>query len=375
MHPLPACRPDRRSVRDRRGPSRRKIHSRPSLAALLALVATLALSGCAAYASKPAKEAPRPLAEAAPANYTPPCATTPTTPEAAFECDRRSILAMAGEFRVRFAFDETAALAPGYAPHAAQRSGGTELVEVIADSGERISLQHILVLGKDHTVVKHWRQDWQYQPKQILSFRGLGRFETQPVAEADARGAWSQTVYEVDDAPRYAGVGRWVHANGENVWESGRVWRPLPRREYTKRSDYQALEVINRHALTPAGWVHEQDNTKLALTPDGRAQALARERGVNSYTRIADYDFGAGREYWKKTTAFWSGLRAEWARYEAAHPSFTTSPEPNGEPRIEKFFALAERAEKGEAVPAAEIRAVFDEYVRAPAAGLASRTP
>lgn len=343
------------------------------LPAIAALAAVLSLSGCAAHASKPAKEAPKPLAEAAPANYTPPCAQRPTTSEAALECDRKSILAMAGEFRVRFAFDETAALAPGYAPHAPQRSGGTELVEVIADTGDRISLQHILVLGKDHVVVKHWRQDWQYQPKQRLRFRGLGRFQTQPVDGSDAHGAWLQTVYEVDDAPRYAGIGRWVHANGENVWESERVWRPLPRREYTKRSDYQVLEVVNRHALTPGGWVHEQDNTKLALKADGGTQALARERGINSYTRIGDYDFGAGREYWKKTSAFWSAVREEWQRYEAAHPNFTTSPEPNGEPRIEKFFELAQRSEKGETVAAGEIRAVLETYARSSADTTAQR--
>lgn len=382
MRPSSARRLDSRSVQDRHGPlgstrldqsSPRKLHAQPSPAALLCLAAALTLSGCAAYASKPAKEAPKPLAETAPENYVPPCAQAPVTPQAAFDCDRRSILAMAGEFRVRFAFDETAALAPGYVPRAAQRSGGTELVEVIADDGEHISLQHILVLGKDHTVVKHWRQDWQYQPRQVLRFRGLGRFDTQPVAEADARGAWSQTVYEVDDAPRYAGVGRWVHADGENVWESDRVWRPLPRREYTKRHDYQALAVVNRHALTPAGWVHEQDNTKLALKPGGGAQALARERGINSYTRITVYDFGAGRDYWKKTSAFWSSVRDEWQRYEAAHPSFTTSPEPNGEPRIERFFALAERAEKGETIAPTELRAVFEEYVRPAGEGVAGK--
>jgi hypothetical protein len=305
-----------------------------------------------------------PLAEAAPATYTPPCAGSPSTPQAAFDCDRKSILAMAGEFRVRFAFDETVALAPGYAPHAAQRSGGTELVEVIADEGEHISLQHILVLGKDHTVVKHWRQDWQYQPKQILRFRGLGRFETQAVAAADAQGAWSQTVYEVDDAPRYAGIGRWTHTHGEDAWESDRTLRPLPRREYTKRSDYQALDVVNRHALTPAGWVHEQDNTKLVIEADGTVHALAREQGLNSYTRIADYDFGAGREYWKKTSAYWSSVRDTWLRFESTHASFTTSPEPNGEPRIDEFFKRAERAEKGEAVDPAAIDAVFANYVR-----------
>ena len=323
---------------------------------LLALFA----SGCASYASRPAKDTPKPLAEAAPAAYSPPCAAA----DSPFDCDRKSILAMAGEFRVRFAFDETAALAPGYAPHAAQRSGGTELVTVIADTGETISLQHILVLGKDHAVVKHWRQDWQYEPKQILRFRGNGRFERETVASGDARGAWSQTVYEVDDAPRYAGIGRWHHADGVDAWESDRTLRPLPRREYTKRSDYQALEAVNRHTLTPGGWVHEQDNTKLAFDADGRSHALARERGVNSYTRISDYDFGAGRAYWKKTAAFWSEVRGEWNRVADAHARFTTSPEPNGEPRIEAFFKLAERAEKDEAVGTDEIRAVLDRYVR-----------
>ena len=123
------------------------------------------------------------------------------------------------------------------------------------------------------------------------------------MADTDARGAWSQTVYEVDDASRYAGIGRWTHADGEDSWESDRTLRPLPRREYTKRSDYQALDVVNRHALTPAGWVHEQDNTKLVIDADGRMHALAHERGINSYTRIADYDFAAGREYCSKTSA------------------------------------------------------------------------
>jgi len=167
------------------------------------------------------------------------------------------------------------------------------------------------------------------------------------VADTDARGAWSQTVYEVDDASRYAAIGRWTHADGEDSWESDRTLRPLPRREYTKRSDYQALDVVNRHALTPAGWVHEQDNTKLVIDADGRMHALAHERGINSYTRIADYDFAAGREYCSKTSAYWADVRAEWQREFAAHARFTTSPEPNGEPRIEEFFKLAERVEKG----------------------------
>ncbi len=168
------------------------------------------------------------------------------------------------------------------------------------------------------------------------------------MAGGAAKGAWSQTVFEVDDAPRYAGVGHWTHGEGIDAWTSDRTWRPLPRREYTKRNDYQALDVVNRHTLTPAGWVHEQDNTKLAIAADGKVTSLAREVGVNSYTRITDYDFGAGRTYWQKTSAFWSDVRGRWQRiedanHEDANQRFTTSPEPNGEPRIDAFFTLAER--------------------------------
>jgi hypothetical protein len=331
----------------------------PAVFALVSLA-----SGCSSYVAKPdAKKPVAPIAIAGPADYVSPCPVAPTDAKASFECDHKSILAMAGEFKVRFTFDETVALAPGYAPHDAQRSGGSELVLVIADTGTHVSLQHILVLGKDHTIVKHWRQDWDYEPARVLHFRGNGRFEWNDVADADRRGAWSQTVFEVDDAPRYAGVGRWKHSEGEDSWTSDRTWRPLPRREYTKRTDYQALDVVNRHTLTPAGWVHEQDNTKLRVGADGAIVSVAREVGVNSYTRITDYDFAAGRDYWKKTEKLWSDVRDTWAAYESRGASMTTSPEPNGEPRIDKVFDLAERAEKGESIPQAEIKATLDPFV------------
>ena len=38
---------------------------------------------------------------------------------------------------------------------------------------------------------------------------------------------------------------------------------PLPRREYTKRNDYNVLKRINRHEIKDFGWVHEQDNLKI----------------------------------------------------------------------------------------------------------------
>lgn len=88
-------------------------------------VMTALLGACAGTQERPSPHpqpapASAPLAMPAPATDPSPCAQPGLTP---FECDRRSILAMAGEYRAGFAFDETAALAPGYSPHAAQRSG------------------------------------------------------------------------------------------------------------------------------------------------------------------------------------------------------------------------------------------------------------
>ncbi len=337
----------------------------PLLAALLGACATPAArapaSAPVAAAPDTAPAKPKPLAEPAPAQYTRPCASLPSTPAEAFDCDRRSILAMAGEFRVRFAFDETAALSPGYAPRDPQRSGATELVEVIADDGRSIALQHILVMkiGDEDHVIKHWRQDWHYEPKTLLRYRGNGRFDREKVAAADARGAWSQIVYEVDDAPRYTGIGHWTHADGIDAWTSDLTLRPLPRREYSKRKDYQVLEVVNRHTLTPGGWVHEQDNTKVVIDEGGARHALARERGINEYVRIGDFDFGPGKAYWNKTKGYWADVRARWEAGLAMADSFVLTPDPDGEPRIMEFFGQAERVEKGETIARDEIDAIL----------------
>ena len=88
-------------------------------------------------------------------------------------------------------------------------------------------------------------------------FKGLDydQFETRAVPRAERRGAWSQTVYQVDDSPRYGSLGRWVHSDEASIWEGGDAWRPLPRREHSVRSDYQVLAGRNRHTILPTGWV------------------------------------------------------------------------------------------------------------------------
>ncbi|MDN3646745.1 hypothetical protein QWY75_11085 [Pontixanthobacter aestiaquae] len=246
-----------------------------------------------------------------------------------FEQDRAAILAMAGDYKVQFKFTETVAFTKGYEPKDPYLSGGYEIVRVIEDRGDFISLQHILVVGGEQKMpIKHWRQDWQYQPNKVLNFIGGNAWEMRDVSEEDSAGSWSQAVYQVDDSPRYGAVGYWSHENGMSEWVPPAEWRPLPRRDMTKRDDYHAVVAMNRHAITPDGWVHEQDNSKLAL--DGEARVLVREVGVNTYVKSDAFPTEIGDEYWAKTADYWAGVRDIWTGMEAAGRPFALTQK--GEP-------------------------------------------
>lgn len=247
------------------------------------------------------------------------------------ERDRRAILAMVGQYKVSFDFIEVAGFTDHYQAKAPYQSWATEKVYVLADKSDFISLQHILVMqtvNKDGTknppmVTKHWRQDWQYQPKKVLNYKGYNTWQAEPVAKALQKGAWSQTVYQVDDSPRYGGVAAWQHMGNFSSWNSLETWRPLPRREYTVRDDYQVLLGNNRHIILPTGWVHEQQNNKVVLDknakPDAKNPVIAREMGFNRYERIKDYDFTLGDTYLKNTEPFWFEVRKQWTNLSQAN--------------------------------------------------------
>jgi hypothetical protein len=280
------------------------------------------------------------------------------------ERDRAAILAMAGDYRASFDFLETIVFAPGAPPARPYRSWGTERVYVIEDRADFVSLQHILVMftvdeaGRQQGpfVQKHWRQDWRYEPKTLLAFAGGERFAREPVPASERRGKWSQTVYQVDDTPRYASLGRWSHSAEASIWESGETWRPLPRREHSVRSDYQVLAGRNRITILPLGWVHEQDNQKLALT-GGKTRRLAHEIGVDRYERVVGFDFSASDAYWKSTAPFWAAVRKGWDERVARHRRLRIAAACNGEEGFVPFFRYADRLEQGEVIAAEDQRA------------------
>ena len=144
--------------------------------------------------------------------------------------DRASILAMQGEYAVDFAFDETVLLKPGYERASAMRSGANEVVIVVEDSPRKVVLQHLLVDEKTKHVTKHWRQDWTYEAPQRFEFSAEQTWQVRALPAAVTQGAWTQCVFEVSDAPRYCGTGRWDYAEGHPTWTSDLSWRPLPRR-------------------------------------------------------------------------------------------------------------------------------------------------
>ena len=289
----------------------------------------------------------------------------PIVDAARFEQDRQAILAMAGDYKVTFDFTETVSYFDGYDLKEPTLSGAHEVVRVVEDTGDFISLQHILVVGGDEKFpIKHWRQDWQYEPESVLVFIGGNAWETREVSKQERAGKWSQTVYQVDDSPRYGAVGAWNFEDGIAEWTPPHEWRPLPRRDMTTREDYHAVDAQNRHVITPLGWTHEQDNIKLVLA--GTPQALVREIGVNTYIADGNFDVSVATEYWDATADYWAHVRAEWAAIAAEYPQFAISLQGETEAMYMPLLDLAGDVADGEKsieVASDEARTVIREYV------------
>ena len=168
-------------------------------------------------------------------------------------------------------------------------------------------------------VIKHWRHDWVYQPQTVLIYSGPNQWPLTAVPDAERTGAWSQTVWQTDDSPRYGGVGRWTYDNGLSAWTSNATWRPLARRDAVRNPVYDRYLGTNRHILTPDGWVHIQDNMKMSGKGGGEPVAIVQEDVINTYDRSTSYSPQAGDDYWTKTQGFWSAVRDAWDAAIAAH--------------------------------------------------------
>ncbi|PBJ13789.1 DUF6607 family protein [Flavobacterium sp. ACN6] len=227
--------------------------------------------------------------------------------------DIKSIKSMCGCYEVKFNFTETFSYPKDtltYKPSETKHESALEWVELLEDTPNKIVMQHLLIVSDD-MIIKHWRQDWLYENTDLYSFDKGTSWKYKKLDKKTVKGQWTQKVYQVDDSPRYEGSSTWVHVDGKDYWENV-ADAPLPRREQTKRNDYNVLKRRNIHEITATGWNHEQDNDKLIRDDAGKDVLLAQEKGFDVYTKVPDIKCIAGQKWWAANNVIWKNVRDKW---------------------------------------------------------------
>jgi hypothetical protein len=225
--------------------------------------------------------------------------------------DHQKILQnLCGCFEVSFKYAETFSPDSKYQFHEREEISATpELAMPIEISDRKIVIQHLLVMRNNY-VVKHWREEWTYEDSVLWKYNGDTSWTRHILTPDKVRGKWTQTVWEVSDAPRYQGYSQFVDLDGKIVWQNT-TDAPLPRREYTIRNDYNILRRTNRLGISDSGYIHEQDNKKVSKTQHTEV-LIAEEKGWNIYKRIDDKQCQLAKSYWEKSSKFWEQVRASW---------------------------------------------------------------
>lgn len=251
--------------------------------------------------------------------------------------DIAAIKAMCGCYDIRFNFAETFAPDTAYQFHDNYTSGALEYVFPVSETKDKIVLQHLLVIG-DTMIIKHWRQDWIYENTDFYSFDKENTWKYKTKTPEAVKGQWTQKVYQVDDSPRYEGSATWVHVDGKHYWES-KTDAPLPRREFSKRKDYNVMTRINRQEITEYGWVHEQDNDKVIRSESGDV-LLAQEKGWNTYTKTDNAKCEVAKKWWNKNQAYWADVRLVWDELFAQKKTVAINMKVEDKIMFQRLFAL-----------------------------------
>ena len=273
--------------------------------------------------------------------------------------DINSIKSMCGCYEVKFNFAETFQYpkdSASYKPSQTKHESALEWVELVENTPNKIVMQHLLIVSDD-MIIKHWRQDWLYENTDLYLFDKNTSWKYKRLDKKAVKGQWTQKVYQVDDSPRYEGSATWVHVDGKDYWTNV-TDAPLPRREHTKRNDYNVLKRRNIHEITATGWNHEQDNDKLIRDGSGKDVLLAQEKGLDVYTKVPDIKCIAGQKWWAANNALWKNVRDKWQTVFDRHKDL------NLEAKVEKkalyslLFDLKPDATK------AETDVIIDKFVK-----------
>ena len=256
------------------------------------------------------------------------------------EMEKALIKSMAGCYKVTFQFAETFAPEKNYQYGDRKFEQAIEYIFILEETENKISLQHLLYIGNG-TIIKHWRQDWIYENRELLQYTNENEWKKIELNPEIAKGTWTQKVYQVDDSPRYEGYGTWNHVDGRHFWEST-TDAPLPRREILIRNDYN---IIKRHShieiFENGDWILDQDNEKI-IRKEGKDTLLCMEKGLENFF-AGDYDAERGVQWWEDHKNFWNDVRKCWDEKLQALNHIKISTKVNNELLFMALFNLSDQ--------------------------------
>jgi hypothetical protein len=278
---------------------------------------------------------------------------------AGYEQDIASIKKLTGCYSITYQDAETFSPNPEYKFYDRFSSGGLEWIFVEKEQDNEIALLHLLIIPGGH-IVKHWRQLWRYEDAHFYSFEANNTFLSKEVA--DATGRWTQAAYQVGGGPRYECSAPWIHWGSVEYWECESN-SPLPRREFSVRSDYNILKRRNRHEITSYGHAHAHDGTKINRTD--KDNVIAFEKGKNVYKKVADSKCEAAQKWWPEHQLFWETTHAVWDAFYDQNQSFKLESKVDGKVLWQHIFSLDSLAFEGkwdEAKISSEVFAVINKF-------------
>ncbi|HEY0297994.1 MAG TPA: DUF6607 family protein [Arachidicoccus sp.] len=227
--------------------------------------------------------------------------------------EKKAIKDLCGCFAVRFNYAETFTgdtIHKKFA-HPLDTNSVFEYEYPIEQSPKKVVIQHILIVP-GYAVIKHWREDWEYEKKVLWKYDKDKVWTKIALNPSSVKGQWMQSVWEVDDAPRYQGSSEWIKTDRRLMWINT-ADAPLPRREYTTRHDYNVMNRESRFAVSDSGYLYEEDNKKIIRKDGAPDSLLAQEKGYNQYVHVPQSNCEKALAFWTKEKAdFWKDVRANW---------------------------------------------------------------
>lgn len=279
--------------------------------------------------------------------------------------DKTSIDKLCGCFAVTFNYAETFTndTTHTFKSHPRDNRSVVEYELPLLKTDKKVVIQHILVVPGG-TVIKHWREDWDFEKTEQWQYVKDHIWKKVKLLPREVKDTWTQSVWEVTDAPRYMGAGKWVQLNKEVFWLNT-TDAPLPRREYTTRNDYNVMNRTNRLVVSDKGYVHEQDNKKIIRADNVVDSVLAEEKGYNNYVRLPEGDCAAAKTFWNEDkAAFWLAVREAWDDI-LNHANFVQL---QGKVDGKRLYEALDDLENAQVVSDRKlaIRQLLDKYVRTP---------